>query len=167
VAKTELFVRQQPGGVFSVVNQAVTTGNIFFVDSGSATGANSVGAGQNPDAPFLTIDYAVGQCTANNGDIIYVMPGHAEVVAAAAGLDLDVAGITIVGLGSGAVGMWSGSDPLSLLDTNEGYASRLIGSPETILARIAEFQAMGVDMLHLDLRDTLFQQAVLPRLQAL
>lgn len=67
----------------------------------------------------------------------------------------------------GAVGMWSGTDPLSLLDTNEGYASRLIGCPDTIIARIAEFRAMGVEMLHLDLRDPLFQQAVLPRLQAL
>lgn len=102
MAKTELFVRQQPGGMFAVVNQSVTTGNIWFVDSGSATGADSVGAGQNPDLPFLTLDYAVGRCTANNGDIIYVMPGHAEVVTAAGGLDLDVAGISIIGLGKGA-----------------------------------------------------------------
>lgn len=103
MAKTELFVRQQPGGVFAVVNQSVTTGNIWFVNSGSATGSNSVGYGQNPDAPFLTLDYAVGQCTASNGDVIYAMPGHAETISAAAGLDLDVAGITIVGLGNGAL----------------------------------------------------------------
>ena len=100
--KTELFVRKQSGGMFTVVNESVTTGNIFWVDSGSATGANSVGSGRNPDAPFLTIDYAVGQCTADNGDIIYVMPKHAEVVSAAGGLDLDVAGITIRGIGRGA-----------------------------------------------------------------
>jgi hypothetical protein len=100
--KTALFVRKQSGGMFTVVDESLTTGNIFWVDSGSTTGANSAGYGQNPDAPFLTIDYAVGQCTANNGDIIYVMPGHAEVVSAAGGLDLDVAGITIKGLGRGA-----------------------------------------------------------------
>jgi hypothetical protein len=88
--------------MFAVVDQSVTTGNIWFVDSGSATAADSVGAGQNPDIPFKTLDYAVGQCTANNGDIIYVMPGHAEVVTAAGGLDLDVAGISIIGLGHGA-----------------------------------------------------------------
>jgi len=63
---------------------------------------------------------------------------------------------------SGARGMWSGDDPLSVLDTNEGYASRLIGSPETVLARIAEFNAMGIEMLHLDIRDPLFVEAVLP-----
>lgn len=49
-----------------------------------------------------TIDSAVGSCTANAGDVILVMPGHTETVTAAAGLDLDVAGITIIGLGNGA-----------------------------------------------------------------
>jgi hypothetical protein len=109
--KTALFVRKQSGGMFTVVDESLTTGNIFWVDSGSTTGANSAGYGQNPDAPFLTIDYAVGQCTADNGDIIYVMPKHAEVVSAAGGLDLDVAGITIRGLGRGA------SQPTVTLDT--------------------------------------------------
>jgi hypothetical protein len=101
MAKSELFVRKQKGGMFSVVNEGMTTGNIFFVDSGSSTGADSAGYGQNPDMPFLTIDYAVGKCTANNGDRIYVMPGHAETVSAAGGLDLDVAGISIIGIGNG------------------------------------------------------------------
>jgi hypothetical protein len=99
--KTPLFGRSQRGGIFAIVNETMTTGNIFFVDSGSATGADSVGAGRNPDVPFLTIDFAIGQCTASNGDFIFVMPGHAETVVAAAGLDFDVAGITVVGLGSG------------------------------------------------------------------
>ena len=38
MAKTELFVRKTSGGVFTVVNESVTTGNIYFVDSGSSTG---------------------------------------------------------------------------------------------------------------------------------
>lgn len=102
MAKSELFVRHQSGGVFTVVNESVTTGNIYFVDSGSSTGADSTGYGHNPDAPFLTINYAVAQCTANNGDVVYVMPGHTESVIAAAGLDLNTAGVTIIGLGEGA-----------------------------------------------------------------
>jgi hypothetical protein len=72
------------------------------VDSGHAAATDGAGYGRNPDRPFATLDYAVGQCTANNGDIIYCMPGHAETVIAAGGLDLDVAGITIRGLGSGS-----------------------------------------------------------------
>ena len=64
---------------------------------------------------------------------------------------------------SGAEGMWSGTDdPLTVLDTNEGYASRLIGSPETILEKIEAFRAIGIDMLHLDLGDDLFNTEVLP-----
>lgn len=48
---------------------------------------------------FTTIDAAVGACVANRGDVIFVMPGHTETVSAAAGIDLDVAGISIIGLG--------------------------------------------------------------------
>lgn len=100
--KSPLFVRKQPGGVFVVTDERVTTGDVWFVDSGSATGADSVGSGRNPDGPFLTIDYAIGQCTANNGDIIYVMPGHTESTTGAAGIDFDIAGVRVIGIGTGA-----------------------------------------------------------------
>jgi len=101
MAKTELFVRQQPGGMFSVINESLTTGSIFFVHSG--TGTNAAGGGQNPDAPLATLDYAIGLCTASKGDTIYVMPGHAETIAATDGFDADVAGIRIIGMGWGAL----------------------------------------------------------------
>lgn len=101
-SKTELFVRTQPGGVFTVTNEGLTTGNIWWVDSGSTTGADAAGYGQNPDAPTLTIDYAVGLSTASNGDRIYAMPGHVESVVEAGGLTLDEAGIEIIFLGVGA-----------------------------------------------------------------
>ena len=66
---------------------------------------------------------------------------------------------------SGATGMWSDEDdPLSVLDTNEGYAARLIGSPDTIFERIRQFQALGIEMLHLDVSDPLFNSEVLPQL---
>jgi FMNH2-dependent dimethyl sulfone monooxygenase len=65
---------------------------------------------------------------------------------------------------SGAQGMWASDDPLGVLDTNEGFAARLIGSPQTVWARIQEFHALGIELFHLDLRDTLFVDAVLPQL---
>lgn len=99
MAKTALFVRKQSGGMFEVVNETLTTGSIFFVDS--ATGTNSVGGGRNPDSPLATLDYAIGLCTASKGDMIYVMPGHAETITAADGFDADVAGIRIIGMGWG------------------------------------------------------------------
>lgn len=73
-------------------------GDVFWVDSG----AGSNGYKGTFERAFATIDYAVGRCAANNGDIIMVKPGHAETVSAAGGLALDVAGISIVGIGNGA-----------------------------------------------------------------
>jgi len=60
-----------------------TTGNIFYVDSGNSSAVDYSGAGTSKTKPFKTVDYAIGQCTANNGDVIIVMPGHAESYTAA------------------------------------------------------------------------------------
>jgi len=91
----------------SLLNRA--NGNIYFVDSGNTAGALNADDGEHGqtwEKPFATIDYAVGFCTANNGDVILVAPGHAESMglagAAAVVLTVDVAGITIIGLGEGA-----------------------------------------------------------------
>src|SRR3990167_470557 len=115
MAKTELFVRRQAGGMFAVVNERMTTGAIFFVHSG--TGTDGAGYGQNPDSPVATVDYAIGLCTASKGDTIYVMPGHAESFAAADGFDADIAGIKIIGLG------WGGQRPtFTFTDTDATVA---------------------------------------------
>jgi len=69
---------------------------------------------------------------------------------------------------SGAEGMWEASDDeLTLLDTNEGFASRLIGSPNTILRRLEEFVDAGVDCFHLSLSDRLFMDEVFPAIRSL
>lgn len=73
-------------------------GKAFWVDSTAGSNNNK----GTYDRPLSTIDAAVGLCTANKGDIIFVKPGHTETVTAAAGLDLDVAGIAIIGLGAGS-----------------------------------------------------------------
>ena len=78
------------------VDIPATTGTYFFVDS--STGSNSYN-GLDKNHPVATIDYAVGLCTANKGDIILVMPGHNEAITAATSLVVDVAGIQIIGLG--------------------------------------------------------------------
>lgn len=75
-----------------------STGTYFWVSSEIGIGSNS-NDGKSPETPFATIDYAIGKCTASKGDVIVVMPGHAETITAAGGIDIDVAGITIVGLG--------------------------------------------------------------------
>jgi hypothetical protein len=79
---------------------ANTTGDVYYVKSGGVNGLGSVG--KSSKSPLATLDYAIGRCTANNGDFIIVMPGHAESYTAADGFDVDVAGVTIIGLGEGA-----------------------------------------------------------------
>lgn len=80
-------------------------GKVFWVYNGTAllTGqkAGSDGNKGTFDAPFSTIDYAIGQCTANRGDIILVKAGHAETLTAASAITCDVAGVAIIGLGDG------------------------------------------------------------------
>lgn len=100
-ARTALFNRQQPGGLFSIIDVVDHPGDVFFVDSTHANKSNSVGSGRGPDAPFATLDYAIGQCASGDGDVIYVMPGHAENITAADSINCDIAGVTIIGLGRG------------------------------------------------------------------
>lgn len=50
-----------------------------------------------------TITGALLSCTANAGDMILVLPGHTETIVGAAGVAVNVAGVNIVGLGSGSL----------------------------------------------------------------
>jgi len=95
MTRTALEVRQNPGGLFTIEDQSLTTGARFYVHH---TGTDGVGHGTGPDDPVASLDYAIGLCTASQGDVIYVMPGHAETTTAIA---LDVIGVKIVGLGWG------------------------------------------------------------------
>lgn len=90
-------------GALRFVTDNPFAGSHFFVNSAHANAGTSSGHGYTPDAPLTTIDAAVGLCTTSAGDVIHVGPGHAESVTAAGGLDLDVAGITIIGTGNGSL----------------------------------------------------------------
>lgn len=79
----------------------LTNGRTFVVDSGHANASDS-----NPGTasrPLATLDAAVGKCTASNGDLILLAPGHAESISATATCALDVAGISVVGMGTGSL----------------------------------------------------------------
>ena len=86
-----------------VAGDDVYVGNVWYVHNG--TGSDT-GKG-TADKPFKTLDYAVGRCTATGTayakqDVIYLMPGHAETLTAADAVDIDVAGVQVIGLGRGA-----------------------------------------------------------------
>lgn len=90
----------QSGSVYPAVPQQIDrihgTGQVFYVD---ASGSN--GDGRTPATAKTTLDAAIGLCTSNRGDFIYVMQGHAETIGAATAFTLDIAGISIIGLGNG------------------------------------------------------------------
>lgn len=92
-------------------------GKVFWVYNGTAlqTGqkAGSDGNDGTFNAPFSTVDYAVGRCTANRGDVVFVKPGHAESITTHDQIDVDVAGVVVVNLGAGAnrpTYTWDGTD---------------------------------------------------------
>lgn len=74
-------------------------GKVFFVDSNTTVVG---GDGLRPETPCATIPLALAKCTANAGDEIRCMPGHNEGFGNAT-LDINVAGVTIVGLGRGSL----------------------------------------------------------------
>lgn len=78
----------------------LNSGSVFFVDSGGG-GADATAAGTFEE-PFLTMNYADTRAAANNGDVVFVKAGHVETVTAAAGLDLNTAGVTWIAEGVGA-----------------------------------------------------------------
>jgi len=90
-----------PGRVFYVGNA-----DVLYNDGQQLAGADTAGKGTFA-RPFRTLDFAIGQCTANRGDIIMILPGHTETYSTATAtsddLTLDVAGVAIVGLGSGSL----------------------------------------------------------------
>jgi hypothetical protein len=90
--------------MFTVEDMSLSTGNRFFVDSGSAGVGSTASYGRSPDAPLasLALSYSLDVLTSNNGDIVYLMPGHVENVAAAAGIACDIPGVRVVGLGEGS-----------------------------------------------------------------
>lgn len=74
-------------------------GLVFWVDSVN-------GADGNPgtfNRPFATIDRAFSFVSANRGDVVMVKPGHTETISNATTMLADVAGVAVVGLGSGAM----------------------------------------------------------------
>jgi hypothetical protein len=102
-----------PGGFSNGVNVRglpilnTYSGTVFWVDSVSGSNGNK----GSFDRPFATIDYAIGKCTAGKGDNIMVKALHTETISAAAGIALDVSGVSVIGLGVG------NSRPVITLDT--------------------------------------------------
>jgi len=92
-----------PNGVASFgipVLPLLTTGQVIFLSSVSGVNGNS---GKSPANPVATLANAISLCNAANGDIIMAMAGHAESISSSTALTLSKSGITVLGLGYGAL----------------------------------------------------------------
>ena len=80
-------------------------GKVFWVNNSGVIPQGGIGGSDSNDGtylrPFSTIDATIGKCTANRGDVIYVMPGHSETITTDSEIDFDVAGVRCIGLGHG------------------------------------------------------------------
>lgn len=81
----------------------LAAGNVFFVQSSSGSAADDTSHGGVPSYPYATLAYALTKVTASNGDLIVVLPGHAETISAAGTITCSVAGVSIVGIGQGSL----------------------------------------------------------------
>lgn len=125
-----------------------TTGRYFWVAPSAAYTVEGIvydasdnNDGLSPERAFRTVDYAVGQTTANVGDVIILIPGSHSITAV---ITCDVAGIVITGI--------PGDIPHGSTRRNSG-PRRLrtrITSTETagIIFTIA---AVDVEIAHLDI----------------
>jgi hypothetical protein len=78
----------------------------FYVLSSSSSLYGELSTNITPDYDgvsrlFTSIADALDACVASRGDVIHVLPGHAETITAA--IDVDVAGVSIVGEGRGSL----------------------------------------------------------------
>lgn len=89
-------------------------GNVYFVDSGQTTTGLDAADGEHGhswDKPFLTLNFAISQCVASQGDVILIAPGHAETLSTTATesgtttteVGVDKAGVSIIGLGTASL----------------------------------------------------------------
>lgn len=95
--------------------QQVQSGQVFYVNNSSVLASGGISGSNNNKGsyqqPFSTLAYASSRCVAGRGDTIFVMPNHAETIPSDTALTLSIAGVAIVGLGTGA------SRPTFTLDT--------------------------------------------------
>lgn len=116
----------------------------FFVDSGS--GADVPHYGKTWQKPFATLEYAINKCTASQGDIIIVLPGHNEGITSAAAIDFDIAGITVIGLGNGA-------SQMPTIDFDHADASVAIGADGVTLFNLRFRCSENAITVGLDIED--------------
>lgn len=87
--------RHLSGPILNRLSGAV--GEVFFVDNSGNSKAFPSGGSRRK--PFATITQALSHCRDNRNDVVFVLPGHAETIAAAAGIVFNKIGVSVIGVG--------------------------------------------------------------------
>lgn len=92
-------------GLATILALAGSAGQTYYVDSTNVNASNSnTGQGtftKGSQGPFATLAFAATAVTAARGDVIIVMPNHAESIIAAGGITFSKSGVTVIGVGNG------------------------------------------------------------------
>lgn len=121
-----------------------TTGRVVFVGASSLALVNEVQQMYGTTYPdgmrtvFTTLALAIASCVASRGDLIIVLPGHTETISSSTALAFNIAGITIVGIGNGAL------KPTFTLDT--AATARIAVSVANVTVRNIKFVANFADI---------------------
>lgn len=116
---------------------------VFYVDSGS--GADTPIYGATWEKPFATINYAMERCTADRGDVVIALPGHNVGITTAAEIDLDVAGVFLIGVGTGTL--------MPTIDFDAAAASVAIGANNVTVSGIRFRTSFNAVTVGLDIED--------------
>lgn len=74
-------------------------GKVLFVQSSNSRASDS-NNGESKERPLATIERAMSLVVADAGDVVIALPGHVETVASAGALTLDIAGVSLIGVGN-------------------------------------------------------------------
>lgn len=129
------------GAPYMNVNPLLTPGEVYFVNSVRGSNNND---GRDVLRPRATWQSAYNLCRANRGDQVCILPGHTENIIAAAGIALNIAGVTTLMFGHGAnrpTFSWTTAVGASLDITAANNIIAGIGGPDSG----AIFDLTGVD----------------------
>ena len=143
-------VQAHPGMVFWVGNSTASTASLR-----GEKGASDGNKGTFLE-PFSTIAYALTQCTADRGDIIFVRPGYTETVAAT-DLTLNVAGVAVIGLGTGSkrptLNLTATGSTVAISAANTTLHNFLITGGVDAIVAVMTISAADVTLSKLEYRD--------------
>jgi len=118
-----------------MIGEYLVGGDVYFVDSGGDV-ANDENDGLHPtNSPCATYSGANDKCTANNGDFIVMLAGHAESITTAV---TPVAGTTVIGIGNGnnrpTITVNAAIDGLSVTNANVKFHNiKLVGGTSSAI----------------------------------